>query len=40
MAKSPGRNGYPVYESVKPYREKDDPLSDRYMNVGNHSHAK
>ncbi len=30
-----GRSGYDVYESVKPYRETDDPLSDRYVNLGN-----
>jgi Bifunctional DNA primase/polymerase, N-terminal/AAA domain len=30
-----GRSGHDVYESVKPYREKDDPQSDRYANPGN-----
>jgi hypothetical protein len=30
-----GRSGYPVYMVIKPYRENDDPLSDRYVNVGN-----
>jgi hypothetical protein len=30
-----GRCGYPVYTVVKPYRETDDPLSDRYVKFGN-----
>jgi hypothetical protein len=30
-----GTSGHDVYESVKPYREKDDPQSDRYANPGN-----
>jgi hypothetical protein len=30
-----GRSGHPVYTLLKPYRETDDPLSDRYLNVGN-----
>jgi len=29
-----GRYGHDVYESVKPYREKDDPESGRYVNPG------
>lgn len=33
-----GRGGYAVYTVVKPYRETDDPLSDRYVNFGN-SHS-
>lgn len=31
----PGRNGHPVYTSVKPYRQTDDPLSDQHVNIGN-----
>ena len=34
-----GRLGHDVYESVNPYREKDDPLSDGYVNLGNASHS-
>lgn len=34
-----GRSGHDVYESVNPYREKDDPLSDRYVDLGNASHS-
>ncbi len=30
-----GRSGHPVYTSLKPYLETDDPLSDRYVNLGN-----
>ncbi|MGZ4524857.1 MAG: bifunctional DNA primase/polymerase [Mycobacterium sp.] len=30
-----GRSGHPFYSVVKPYREKDDPLSDRYVDSGN-----
>ena len=30
-----GRSGHDVYESVNPYRETDDPQSDRYSNPGN-----
>jgi AAA domain len=30
-----GRNGYPVYTSEKPYRETEDPESDRYAGAGN-----
>jgi hypothetical protein len=30
-----GRSGHFVYTSVKPYREQDDPMSDRYVNFGN-----
>lgn len=30
----PGRNSRPVYTSVKPYREKDDPRSDWYPQPG------
>lgn len=36
----PGRNSYPVYTSVKPYRQKDDPQSDWYPNPGNVIHTK
>ena len=32
---TPGQSGHPVYSSVKPYRETDDPQSDRYANPGN-----
>ena len=34
-----GRSGRDVYESVRPYREQQDPLSDRYVNRGNASHS-
>ena len=34
---TPGQSGHPVYSSVKPYRETDDPQSDRYANPGNAS---
>jgi hypothetical protein len=30
----PGRNGYPVYTSVKPYRQADDPRSDQHITLG------
>jgi Bifunctional DNA primase/polymerase, N-terminal/AAA domain len=30
-----GRGGHPLYTVVKPYREVDDRLSDRYVNFGN-----
>lgn len=30
----PGRSGYPVYTSLKPYRQADDPLSDRHVTLG------
>lgn len=30
-----GRNGYPVLSSEKPYREIEDPLSDRVCRLGN-----
>ena len=30
-----GRSGHGVFSSVKPYREKDDERSDRYLNPGN-----
>jgi hypothetical protein len=30
-----GQSGHPVYSTVKPYRETDDPQSDRYANPGN-----
>ena len=33
------RSGRDVYESVRPYREQQDPLSDRYVNRGNASHS-
>ena len=29
-----GQSGHPVYSSVKPYRETDDPQADRYANPG------
>ncbi|MGO9156335.1 hypothetical protein [Mycobacterium sp.] len=32
-----GPSGHPVYTSLKPYRETDDPQSDRYVNLGNAS---
>ncbi len=32
-----GQSGRDVYESVKPYREKDDPESNRYVNAGSAS---
>ena len=34
MTTGRGRSGHDVYTSVKPYREKDDPLSDRYAKPG------
>jgi hypothetical protein len=30
----PGRNGHLVYTSLKPYRQADDPLSDRHVTLG------
>lgn len=30
----PGRNGYDVYTSVKPYRQTDDPLSEQHVKLG------
>jgi hypothetical protein len=30
----PGRSGYAVYTSVKPYRQTDDPLSDQHVKLG------
>jgi len=35
LTHEPGRCGHPVFTVVQPYREEDDPLSDRYVNSGN-----